>query len=137
MIPSAATTPGPIHILSASETCNIGPAELRRRRQGVVGAAASTAVVLGLFAAGILPRGGLPLAAPLIGGLVVTWLQVRNRFCVNFGVRGVVGMGDEAGTSPASRELLAAHRRRALGMIGWGAAATLAWALAAWLLVGR
>jgi hypothetical protein len=74
--------------------CNIGPAEIaRRRRAGHVGLAATA----GLFAALVLVNApppvrlivGLPAAAAASG-----YLQARFRFCAGFGSRGVYNFGD-------------------------------------------
>ena len=126
----------PLQIVDATEACNIGPAELRRRRRGF---AAAASVLMGATLAviiGVVPSGIAPWLAPLVGGAVVSGLQVRNRFCVNYGLRGVVGMGARAGAVvEADRELRRAHLRRAWAMVGWGALASAAWFVVAWLVV--
>jgi hypothetical protein len=73
--------------------CNIGPAEIaRRRRAGHVGLLA-TVVSLGVLVAIDAPPAarlivGLPAAVAASG-----YLQARLRFCAGFGSRGVVNFG--------------------------------------------
>jgi hypothetical protein len=73
--------------------CNIGPAEIaRRRRAGHVGLLA-TAVSLGVLVAIDAPPAarlivGLPAAVAASG-----YLQARLRFCAGFGSRGVFNFG--------------------------------------------
>ena len=73
--------------------CNIGPAEIaRRRRAGHVGLLAA-AVTLG-----VLVAIGAPPAARLIVALPAAvaasgYLQARLRFCAGFGSRGVFNFG--------------------------------------------
>ncbi len=128
----------PLRIIDATEACNIGPAELRTRRVAFGAALVLLIVALLAIVSGVLPVGVLPFLAPIVGGAVVSGLQVRNRFCVNYGLRGVVGMGEKAGAAVgADQALRTAHLRRARGMLGWGVLATVAWFLVAALLVSR
>ena len=122
---------------TATGTCNIGPAELRRRRQSALIAVAVFAAALLAIAAGVLPRWTLPLLAPLFGAVMGTVLQVWLRFCMAFGLAGVAGMGDHAGFNTIAPALRAEHRRRAVGMIAAAALATLAWAAVTAVLVLR
>ena len=102
--------------------CNIGPAEIaRRRRAGYVGVAAAIvlATVLVVVDAPSVTRLliSLPLAAGFSG-----FIQARLRFCANYGWRGVRNLGaigdahriDDA----ASR---AVDRRRSLEIFGTAA----------------
>lgn len=103
--------------------CNIGPAEIRRRRMtGHVGLVASVALLAALVAIG----------APAILRLLVVipaavsasgYLQARLRFCANYGWRGIFNTGeigdDGQVVDPAAR---AADRQLAL-RIGLGSAA--------------
>ncbi len=128
----------PLRIIDATEACNIGPAEVRSRRVAFGAALALLIVALLAIVIGVLPVGVLPFLAPVAGGAVVSGLQVRNRFCVNYGLRGVVGMGEKAGAAvEADRGLRAAHLRRARGMVGWGVLAAGAWLVVAALVVSR
>jgi hypothetical protein len=73
--------------------CNIGPAEIaRRRRTGIVGLAAAAVLTAALVLLG-LPAGtrwlvAIPLAVGAIG-----LLQARFRFCAAFGLAGVRNFG--------------------------------------------
>jgi hypothetical protein len=73
--------------------CNIGPAEIaRRRRVGHVGLAAS------LILLAVLVLAGLPAWTRLLVALPATmaasgYLQARLRFCAGFGSRGVFNFG--------------------------------------------
>jgi hypothetical protein len=73
--------------------CNIGPAEIaRRRRAGHVGLLAT------VVALGVLVAIDAPPAARLIVGLPAAvaasgYLQARLRFCAGFGSRGVFNFG--------------------------------------------
>lgn len=74
--------------------CNIGPAEIRRRRQiGYLGLAASVgfAAVLLLIDAPAWMRLAiaLPVAVALSG-----FIQARMRFCAGFAMAGVQNMGE-------------------------------------------
>jgi hypothetical protein len=73
--------------------CNIGPAEIaRRRRLGLIELAA--AIILAAALLGI----GAPIWArlavwPILAGAFTTLEQVRRRFCVAFGIAGVRNFG--------------------------------------------
>jgi hypothetical protein len=75
-------------------TCNIGPAEIKARRNfaiqaGVVGVI--LIILLLIFHVAPLWRLSLFLPAASFG---VGFLQWYNHFCVNFGMRGVFNFGD-------------------------------------------
>lgn len=110
--------------------CNIGPAEVRRRR--ILGyAGIATAVVLALVLAAVDAPAiarllvALPLAAGFDG-----LIQAHLRFCAGYGLAGLRNMGHvgqvERVESPADR---AADRRRALLVHGAAGVAGLAVAM--------
>lgn len=73
--------------------CNIGPAEIaRRRRAGHVGLGAAIVLVVGLVAIGAPPLARLLVALPA-GAAASGYLQARLKFCAAFGSRGVFNFG--------------------------------------------
>jgi uncharacterized membrane protein (DUF485 family) len=102
--------------------CNIGSAEIARRRRG---AWAATVLTLGLYVALLTlawaPVWRLTVALPAAAA-AITWLQVRERFCVAFGGAGVFNLGPlgrpTAVVDAAARR---ADRRKAASMIARGA----------------
>ena len=73
--------------------CNIGPAEIaRRRRAGVAGIAAALVLAAGLLIVGAPPMTRIVIALPLSAG-AVGLLQARYRFCVGFAVAGLRNFG--------------------------------------------
>lgn len=74
--------------------CNIGPAEIaRRRRAGHVGVIATVGIVAALILIGVPPVARfvaiLPAAIAASG-----YLQARERFCAAYGSRGIFNFGD-------------------------------------------
>jgi hypothetical protein len=115
--------------------CNIGPAEItRRRRAGHVGLAVGLVVLVGLVATGAPPWMRLILVLP-IAGAASGYLQARLRFCAGFGSRGIFNFGELGHTEdvvdPGSR---AADRARARAIILASLAIGVVAALAAVLL---
>ena len=103
------STPGKAY---QSGTCNIGPAEIaRRRRAGHIGLAATVALFVALLAIGAPPLSrilvSLPAAAAASG-----YLQAYLRFCAGFGSRGVYNFG-ELGKTVAVEDAEARRRDRA------------------------
>ena len=100
--------------------CNIGPAEIARRRRGgiaAVGIAFALAVVLVAIGAPWWTR--LIVFAPLAGGLI-SLEQVRRHFCVGFAMAGIRNFG--ALGSPdkvADATDRSADRRSALILTGY------------------
>ena len=95
--------------------CNIGPAEIaRRRRVGLVGLAVAAALVVLLLVVDAPSWLRLVIAVPLAGGLV-SLQQVRKRFCVGFAMAGLRNLGElgrvERVTDASDR---AADRRAAI-----------------------
>lgn len=95
--------------------CNIGPQEIRRRRQigyiGVVGAVVLGAILLGLDAPAWMRLAvALPVAVGLEG-----FIQARERFCAGFAMAGVQNMG-ELGSQVTIEDAAArvADRRKAM-----------------------
>jgi hypothetical protein len=117
---SSSTTTRGIHLEPSAEACNIGPAEIRRRRQGAVaGVAVSGALTALALAVDAPPAVRLALALPYAGA-IVSILQVRWRVCVNFAARGIANFG-ELGEERAAEQVAArAARRAGAEMVGIG-----------------
>src|SRR5215208_7902209 len=96
-------------------SCNIGPHEIAlRRRAGHVGLALSAALATALLRSNLHPAWRLTLALPAAGA-ASGYLQARQRFCANFGFRGVYNFdarGQEQHVADDQAE--AADRRRSL-----------------------
>ncbi|HSK36959.1 MAG TPA: hypothetical protein VLA80_09495 [Actinomycetota bacterium] len=118
-------------------TCNIGPAEIaRRRRAGHAGLAVTAGLAAGLLRSGLHPAWRLVLAVPAAGS-ASGYLQARQRFCANFGWRGVynfAAVGQERRV--ADERALAEDRRRALQIAGTSTAIGVGVALLA-MAAGR
>jgi hypothetical protein len=116
-------------------TCNIGPQEIAlRRRAGHVGLAVTAALATALVRSDLHPAWRLTLALPAAGA-ASGYLQARQRFCANFGFRGVYnfdtrGHEQQAAGDPAQAE----DRRRALQISAASAGIGLGVALAAMLV---
>jgi hypothetical protein len=99
-------------------TCNIGPEEIKRRKNSALFSA-----VLALFWAGLLlilhadPLWFLTLFLPL-ASLGISFQQWTNKFCVNFGMRGVYNF-KQLGTVTRIEEssMRKADRQKAARMI--------------------
>lgn len=73
--------------------CNIGPAEIaRRRRAGHIGLAATLVVLAGLIAVDAPPLARLLIAVPAAGA-ASGYLQAWLKFCAGFGSRGLFNFG--------------------------------------------
>ncbi len=73
--------------------CNIGPAEIaRRRRSGVAALAAAGLLAVALVAVDAPPSARWLVAFPLAGG-AVGLLQARFRFCAGYGLAGLRNFG--------------------------------------------
>lgn len=107
--------------------CNIGPAEIARRRQaGHVGLLV-TIIVLGvLILANAPPIIRLLIALPAAGA-AAGYLQAGLKFCAGFGSRGIFNFGELGQTEPVA-DVAARARDRAranqifLGSLGIGIA---------------
>ncbi len=117
-------------VISPSDTslyqpgvCNIGPAEITRRRMvGHIGVAVSAALLVGLIALHAPPLARLIVALP--AAMAATgYLQAQLHFCAGFGSRGVFNFGELGRVvevvDPAAR---ARDRRRSM-QIGLASAA--------------
>ena len=95
--------------------CNIGPAEISRRRQigflALIGAVSIAALLLAVDAPAWTR---LALALPVAGALE-GFIQARERFCAGFAMAGLQNFG-ELGSQAAIEddEALAADRRKAM-----------------------
>ena len=119
--------------------CNIGPAEIGRRRRSAIVATVLTAALAGGIVVANLPSVARLALFPFATAAAITWLQVTRRFCVAFGAAGILNFGNlgsqEAVADAAAR---AADRRTARRMIlegaGYGLLATLVfWVAGGWI----
>jgi hypothetical protein len=115
--------------------CNIGPAEIaRRRRSGLTGTIAAVVLLVVLVAIDAPPLARLLVAAPAViaaSGYLQAWLK----FCAGFGSVGVFNF-DDLGTTTSVVDAAArrADRRRAFQIGLASAAIGLAVGVAAVLL---
>lgn len=98
--------------------CNIGPAEIaRRRRAGHVGLIVSLVVLIALVVIGAPPLVRLVLALPAAGA-ASGYLQAWLRFCAGFGSRGVFNFGALGPTETVLDPAARARDRTRAGQIG-------------------
>ena len=116
-------------------TCNIGPEEIAlRRRAGHVGVAVTAALAVALLRSDLHPAWRLTLALPAAGA-ASGYLQARQRFCANFGWRGVYNFDSRGHEQPvAATQAQAEDRRRALQISAASAGIGLGVAVAAMLV---
>jgi hypothetical protein len=94
----AATQPGPLAVDYQPGVCNIGPAEIaRRRRAGHVGLIATIALFAILVLVSAPPLARLILVIPAAVS-ASGYLQASLKFCAGFGSRGIFNF-DEVGTT--------------------------------------
>ena len=99
-------------------TCNIGPAEIaRRRRAGHVGLGATVIVFAGLVAVDAPPLARLSVALPAVVS-ASGYLQARLRFCAGFGSRGVFNFGPLGEVAQVSDDAARARDRARATQIG-------------------
>jgi hypothetical protein len=113
-------------------TCNIGTEEIAmRRRAGHVGLAVTAALAAALLRSDLAPAWRLTLAVPAAGA-AAGYLQARQRFCADYGWRGLYNFearGHEQAVPVAGAQ--AADRRRSLEISATSAAIGLGVALVA------
>ena len=113
-------------------TCNIGPEEIAlRRRAGHTGLAVTAALAAVLLRSDLHPAWRLTLALPAAGA-ASGYLQARQRFCANYGFRGLYNFDSRGHEQPVplagARE---EDRRRSLQIAASSAAIGLGVALVA------
>jgi hypothetical protein len=116
-------------------SCNIGPHEIAlRRRAGHVGLALTAALAAALLRSNLHPAWRLTLALPAAGA-ASGYLQARQRFCADFGFRGVYNFDTRGHEQQvATVQARAEDRRRALQISAASAGIGLAVAVAAMLV---
>jgi hypothetical protein len=104
-------------------TCNIGPAEIAlRRRAGHVGLAVTATLAAALLRSGLHPAWRLALALPAAGA-ASGYLQARQRFCADYGFRGLYNFDARGHEQPvAMAEAQSEDRRRSLQIAASSAA---------------
>ncbi len=102
--------------------CNIGPAEIRRRRDiGITGSALAVGTVAAALALGAPKPVRLLAALPAVAG-VSGLLQAGTHFCAGFGVLGRSNFGELGEVDLVEQaEERAADRRKALAILGGSA----------------
>lgn len=78
--------------------CNIGPAEIRRRRNGGIGAAVVAGAVVAATVLTGVPKPLRLLAVLPAAGAATGFIQAATHFCAGFGMRGVFNFGDTGST---------------------------------------
>jgi hypothetical protein len=116
-------------------SCNIGPHEIAlRRRAGHVGLALTAALAAALLRSNLHPAWRLTLALPAAGA-ASGYLQARQRFCADFGFRGVYNFDTRGHEQPVTHaQAQSEDRRRALQISAASAAIGLGVAAAAMLV---
>jgi hypothetical protein len=98
--------------------CNIGPAEIsRRRRAGHVGLVLTAVVFAALVAIGAPPVARLVLALPAAAS-AAGYLQAWLRFCAAFGSRGTFNFGPLGGADQVTSDAARARDRMRAYQIG-------------------
>jgi hypothetical protein len=113
-------------------SCNIGPAEIAlRRRAGHAGVVVTAALGAALLRSDLPRAWRLTLAVPAAGA-ASGYLQAHERFCADFGWRGVYNFDRRGQEQPvAGDDALAQDRRKAMRIAAASAAIGVGVALVA------
>jgi hypothetical protein len=113
-------------------SCNIGPAEIAlRRRAGHAGLVVTAALGAALLRSDLPRAWRLTLAVPAAGA-ASGYLQAYERFCADFGWRGVYNFDRRGQEQPvAGDDALAQDRRKAMRIAAASAAVGVGVALVA------
>ena len=113
-------------------SCNIGPAEIAlRRRAGHAGLVVTAALGAALLRSDLPRAWRLTLAVPAAGA-ASGYLQAHDRFCADFGWRGVYNFDRRGQEQPvAGDNALAQDRRKAMRIAAASAAIGVGVALVA------
>jgi hypothetical protein len=113
-------------------SCNIGPAEIAlRRRAGHAGLVVTAALGAALLRSDLPRAWRLTLAVPAAGA-ASGYLQAHERFCADFGWRGVYNFDRRGQEQPvAGDDALAQDRRKAMRIAAASAAVGVGVALVA------
>jgi hypothetical protein len=113
-------------------SCNIGPAEIAlRRRAGHAGLVVTAALGAALLRSDLPRAWRLTLAVPAAGA-ASGYLQAHERFCADFGWRGVYNFDRRGQEQPvAGDDALAQDRRKAMRIAAASAAIGVGVALVA------
>ena len=104
-------------------SCNIGPDEIAlRRRVGHAGLAVTAALGAALLRSDLHPAWRLTLAVPAAGA-ASGYLQARQRFCANFGWRGVYNFDRLGQERPVTGDRTQTEDRRRAWQIAAASAA--------------
>jgi hypothetical protein len=118
----SAPTPFPIDGYQPG-VCNIGPAEIaRRRRAGNVGVLASVVVFAALVVLDVPPIARIVVALPAMIA-ASGYLQAYLKFCAGFGSRGIFNFGEVGPTQRVADEASRAADRTRARQIGLASAA--------------
>ncbi len=114
---------------SLGTRCNIGPAEVARRRRSAIAFSVLAGVVAIILLALAVPTAARLAFFPFATGAAITWLQVAHRFCIAFGALGIENFGALGEEAKAEAAMRAIDRRRVAQLVlegsAIGAAATL------------
>jgi hypothetical protein len=103
--------------------CNIGPAEIRRRRASGIAAGVVTAGVLLATTVTGAPKPLRLVAVVPAAGTAFGFLQAAAHFCAGFALRGVFNFGDTGSTDTVEQaEFRAEDRRTAMRLLAQSAA---------------
>jgi hypothetical protein len=99
------------------ERCNIGPAEIARRRRMAILLTVLTALMIASVIAADVPTAGRLAIFPFAAAVGVTWLQVIRRFCVHFGAFGLENFGALGEEHRVAPEVRRADVRQSIEMV--------------------
>jgi hypothetical protein len=102
------------------ERCNIGPAEIARRRRMAILLTVITALLVAAILAADVPSLARLAVFPFAAAVGVTWLQVIRKFCVHFGAFGLENFGPLGDEQRVAPEIRWSDLRQSIEMIGEG-----------------
>ena len=99
------------------ERCNIGPAEIARRRRMAILLTVLTGLMVAAIVVAQVPMLGRLAVFPFAAAVGVTWLQVIRKFCVHFGAFGLENFGELGEEHRVGPEIRQADLRQSVEMI--------------------
>jgi hypothetical protein len=102
---------------SIGPRCNIGPAEIARRRRSAIAFTIVASLVALALVVSDLPQVARLGLWPFATAAAITWLQVVHRFCVAFGAVGIESLGAIGEEVRVDAEQRAADRRRVVQLV--------------------